>query len=70
VISSVKYVAVFSGQCTNGDVRLQGGQNAQEGRVEICHYRWGTVCDNVWNENDANVVCRQLGFASIGKHNV
>ena len=55
-----------SGECTNGDIRLQGGQNSLEGRVEICHNQWGTVCDNLWSDGDANVVCRQLGFAPIG----
>ena len=55
--------------CTNGDIRLRGSTNSYEGRVEICNNNaWGTVCDDLWGTPDANVACRQLGFASTGKY--
>ena len=54
----------FAVPCSNGDVRLQGSANNQEGRVELCMDGvWGTVCDNSWNDTEASVVCRQLGFS-------
>ena len=37
------------------------------GRVEICNmHQWGTVCDDIWGAQDAQVACRQLGFAATG----
>ena len=51
------------------DIRLRGGTNQYEGRVEICNNNtWGTVCDDLWGATDANVACRQLGFSSTGTY--
>ena len=37
------------------------------GRVDVCiHETWRTICSDQWNENDAEVICRQLGFSAYG----
>ena len=50
---------------------MVNGSHRLEGRVEICfNSAWGTVCDNGFGEDEAEVVCRQLdsqyGYAHDG----
>ncbi|XP_035663824.1 deleted in malignant brain tumors 1 protein-like isoform X2 [Branchiostoma floridae] len=51
--------------CTGGvSVRLTGSQSPLQGRVEVRnrHGDWGTVCGDGFDDRDAQVVCRQLGY--------
>ncbi|XP_052280811.1 putative DMBT1-like protein [Dreissena polymorpha] len=47
-------------------VRLVGGTNSREGRVEILYNgTWGTVCDDNFNNYAAQVVCLMVGLPGI-----
>lgn len=53
--------------CADGDLRLQDGENELTGRLEICFDQvWGTICEHKWDDADATVACRQLGFSDQG----
>jgi len=47
-------------------VRLAGSGLSSEGRLEVYYNgTWGTVCDDYFDNNDARVMCKRLGFDII-----
>ncbi|XP_060071814.1 neurotrypsin-like, partial [Ylistrum balloti] len=50
------------------DIELVDGNVPGEGRVEVIldGQQRGTVCDDRWSDEDADVVCRMLGYDSGG----
>ena len=56
-------------QYRDGDIRLVGGSYQWEGRVEIYFSgTWGTITDSQWTSNDAQAVCRKMGYFKPGMY--
>ena len=62
-LSSIKYIS-------DPPVRLADGTAKDRGRVEVYHEQkgWGTICNTDWSVNDADVFCKELGYAEGQLH--
>lgn len=50
-------------------LRLQGGRYPSQGRVEVyCIEEWGTVCNQDIQKEEANIICRQLGYTEASSY--
>ena len=64
-----KVLSYLTASCSDGNLRLMGGDSEYEGILEICFgQRWGTVNGDGWTSTDTQVACRQLGFETTGEY--
>ena len=54
--------------CSDGDLRLFNGDSELEGTLHIClNNAWTTVCNSLWNNENSNVACQQLGYLNFSQ---
>ena len=52
-------------------IRLAGASRPTEGRVEVfSHGSWGTICGERFDMIDADVICKELGYAKASSKKV
>ena len=57
----------FTESCSDGRARVRGSFSEMVGRIEVCiQETWRTICSDQWKEEDARVLCHQLGFSVYG----
>lgn len=57
--------------CNHGDIRINPYNTYTKlmGHVEVCiNGSWGSICSDHFDDSDAKVVCRQLGYSPFGKY--
>ena len=70
VLIGIKIIGNFT-ECSNGAVRLVGGQSSNEGRLEYCYYgAWTQLCNQDFHIEEAVAACRQLGYTSNPSKNL
>ncbi|XP_052268670.1 uncharacterized protein LOC127870050 [Dreissena polymorpha] len=61
--SDSEYTQRAGVKCSNNRVRLVSNVNRHQGRVEFQYFGvWGTVCNTMFDQNDASVICRLAGY--------
>ena len=66
IVCLVSLFLIFHSTANAVTVRLQGGSNQCEGRLEVLSGSvFGNACDRGFSTEEAKVVCRQLGCPSV-----
>ena len=65
------FVLYHTDRCSEGQMRLVGGQTKREGRLEVClnsDGNFGTLCDKQWSLALMRIPCRYMGYAEEGEY--
>lgn len=55
--------------CHSGNIRLRGSSSGLTGWVDVCtEHSWTAICADNWDNSDASVACKQLGFSPYGMY--